>query len=220
MDHIAGTFSAPVLSIHLKALGEPRDGDRPYPSCMTGLTNETTHAEENFRNKIVYRLRLDGYQGEIWFNVILWHRGQILRPDVFLPDVGLAIEVDGRRHDSNEWQLVKDRDRDDLYASMGIWMYRLSNHDAINEGKVNGRITEIMTLIRSLRNDFDRILKAKAAVERGHSKLLEKNPNLKHDLPNDWRTKDTRSPDKPMHHARWFGGIRMKLAPFNNPIRS
>lgn len=179
------------------------------------IENRTTQAEERFRNKIVYRLRLDGYQGEIWFNVVLVCDGRLLCPDIYLPDVGLAIEVDGRRHDSNEWQLAKDSDRDELYHSMGIWLYRITNLDAVTEGKANGRVTEIMALIRSFKHDLERILNARKAITAGHDAFLTKHPNMREHLLGDFRTGNVGDQLRPMHHYRWFDGIRLKLAPFH-----
>src|SRR5215207_2956180 len=52
--------------------------------------------------------------------------------DFYCPEAKLVIEVDGGVHESDE-QRLRDRDRDDHFASLGLTVLRVTNDDVMSD---------------------------------------------------------------------------------------
>ena len=55
--------------------------------------------------------------------------------DFFCPEIGLAVEIDGSQHLSDEG-LTHDQKRDAFLASRGIFVLRVFNHDVLGKTEV------------------------------------------------------------------------------------
>lgn len=63
--------------------------------------------------------------------------------DLYIPKLRLAIECDGAYHYTPN-QKRKDNNRSAGLRRLGIHVYRLSNHDARNVGKVEAKIRRLI----------------------------------------------------------------------------
>lgn len=67
--------------------------------------------------------------------------------DLYIPKLRLAIECDGGYH-YTDTQHRKDNNRSACLRRMGIHVYRLSNHDARDVGKVAAKIRQFLNNLK------------------------------------------------------------------------
>jgi len=61
--------------------------------------------------------------------------------DFYLPESRIVIEVDGSYHNGSS-MIVRDRERDYNFRSVGIWVIRVSNSEVKDAGRLKLRISE------------------------------------------------------------------------------
>lgn len=84
------------------------------------LTHETTEAEQKLRIELILFLSRIGFSGELnCRSLIANQKGQVRRPDFYLPRYALAIEVDGRTRDTWYSRQSDITPRDSFYQSIG-----------------------------------------------------------------------------------------------------
>lgn len=79
--------------------------------------------------------------------------GHMFYADIYVKNYRIAIEIDGGYHGTKD-QMVKDKERDTLFATKGIRVYRVSNEDVENPHKLRQFIDMLENIKR--RGEFER----------------------------------------------------------------
>lgn len=101
------------------------------------LMSNTTNAEK----AAVRNVRRLGYECVLQYPIQTGRK--LYYADVYIPKLRLIIEIDGGYHSTNE-QKRKDRNRSAGIRRLGYHVVRLSNHDARDKNKVQGKIRMIL----------------------------------------------------------------------------
>lgn len=85
------------------------------------LNHDRTESEERVLLQILLALRIIGYSGEVHVRCFLANQlGKVRRPDIYIPRLGLAIEVDGLTRDAWHERASDMEARDLFYPSIGL----------------------------------------------------------------------------------------------------
>lgn len=187
-----------------------------------GVEHETiTASERRFHEALIEMLIQKKYVGDVLVNWLMAiplgslrktyqevfkhlksHNKQkfsLRRGDVFLPRVGLLIEIDGEVHDSYVTKIARDSLLDDEMAKLGIRVHRIANRDVWNSSELSRHLKIVEQLIdeeirsadfkrneKFRRNKVSRILnqyrrEGAAKFDRAYTRdgLLPSHPNLK-----------------------------------------
>jgi very-short-patch-repair endonuclease len=125
------------------ALGRPgRNGTGIVRSILEGevllFTKEESELEKRFTElRRKYRLPTFSLQHEVW------SAGRfVARVDAALPDLELAIEVDGFEHHSTVDAFQRDRTRQNALVALGWTVLRFTWHDVVHRPEAVARVIE------------------------------------------------------------------------------
>ncbi len=154
---------------------------------------ETTEAHTKFYLDLKTSLEVAGYEGTMEIETVAvlpyWnkHSGEemfyVRRFDVLLPEVGIAIEIDGRSHTDDEKKMRLDASRDLIYAGLlGSVPYVVPNDEAMSPGSRRSHIQRILTLVKA--RSSDRKFLVTEAVSKARVSFYDAHPGLKMEFPN------------------------------------
>lgn len=95
--------------------------------------HHTTAQENVVFFRVCRLLQSIGFNGEVHKNPVIYIEGKLHRPDIYIPALGLIIEVDGRIHEKDSHQQKIDAERDEVYRfDVGLWLEVIPNWRAHN----------------------------------------------------------------------------------------
>jgi very-short-patch-repair endonuclease len=90
----------------------------------------------------------DWARGRCWNKVLEWHvLGKAYRLDLFWPDDGLVVEVDGDDH-RERWKYADDRHRDAQLQLLGHDVVRFTNDQVLTDPQATALTIRDLLLLR------------------------------------------------------------------------
>jgi very-short-patch-repair endonuclease len=127
-------------------------GDLPPPPVLTfpplsGLPRADSAAEQALERALAPH---DWARGRQWNQVLEWHLlGRAYRLDLYWPDDGLVVEVDGDDH-RERWKYADDRHRDARLQLLGHDVLRFTNDQVLTDPQAAAlTIRDLLALRRS-----------------------------------------------------------------------
>ncbi len=125
-------------------------------------SKEITDAHRRMMEKVMSFLNSIEYQGTVEFDTVLilkeqvsiglYHHETVFKVrtvDIYLPDLNIVIEVDGRSHEVSTRKMNLDNHREDFLFSLGLLpAYRVDNGDVLLNNRASRNCSEIMALIK------------------------------------------------------------------------
>lgn len=133
---------------------------------------EQTEVERVFIQKLIRQLKAKGLNCEVHWAVLISHQGKDCYPDIYIPSLLLAIEIDGEGHDAKVEMRGQDIGREDFYFELGINMTRITNDDVLREGFINRHITDLLDWSSANPRSKADVDKVKSRVKRGRHEFV------------------------------------------------
>ena len=167
------------------------------------LENETTAQEIVVATAVCRWLKELKIRCRVFRNPILYFDGKIYRPDIYIPALGLIIEVDGRAHERCDGRFLNqqrsDEVRDESYHEhMGVWVYPIPNWVAHNNFQLG-------MLIKGLLSDMDKKRPSRTQYNRTAKAITSSREQFQEDYPAEYAA--MKSGD-----AGYQGGYRIQHA--------
>ncbi len=173
------------------------------------LTHESTEYENLFFLSLCRGLRYRGMSIEVQKNVVFYHSGSIRRPDIYIPSLRLAIEVDGRSHDDKIVVIRSDQKRDPFFAALGITVLSINAHWVGNAYKRTRTLNEVFREIQRTRLDPAAARLTHRKVHYGRVMLAKHKPLIKAGLGEKVGIFDGNDYSTEFVGYRWYCGARV-----------
>lgn len=125
-------------------------------------SKEITEAHRRMMDKVIIFLKSINYQGTVEFDTALMLKEQVSvglfhhevvfkvrTVDIYLPDLNIVIEVDGRTHEASTRKMNLDNCREDFLVALGLLPpYRVDNGDVLLNSRASRNCTELLALIK------------------------------------------------------------------------
>lgn len=140
-------------------------------------THQTTAPEDTIFQISLALLEEIGYAGEIHRNVEIPLDGIAFVPDLYIPQLGLVISVDGRIHEhgyENEWlrrRQLLDGAKDYIFKRAGIDILVVHNYETVNRSSLAVRLRNILSVLVSNPPTTRQLNKTKKTICRGRRDL-------------------------------------------------
>jgi very-short-patch-repair endonuclease len=125
----------------------PPAGEPPlltYPP-LSGVPRADSAAEQALERALAMH---DWARGRCWNKVLEWHvLGKAYRLDLFWPDDGLVVEVDGDDH-RERWKYADDRHRDAQLQLLGHDVVRFTNDQVLTDPQATALTIRDLLLLR------------------------------------------------------------------------
>lgn len=158
-------------------------------------SKEVTEAHRAMVNKLLPFLKGIEYSGTIEVDTLivlhekigkycLQDRFRIRSADIYLPDLNILIEIDGRTHDYSISKISSDEVREDFYVSLGLFPpFRIDNSDVFIQSRVVRNCKEIMRFIEQQHERIlthpEEFIRSKKLVEINRRAFYRQYPSLK-----------------------------------------